>query len=282
MIEIIFQNKEDAKRLFGFFKSKTELNEILLEEDKNRGIVRFETFLNQSKHILSETFYQFILNIKQVDWFKRILREQYYYEDEDEQQQILAIIQSILEGKREDLSVFIKEAINKESVRETIEDMFKNQVSFSFDSFVRFRLRPYMDQLISYVELSIDEYKMEQEYQIFIQTLREFLSVKDSKVNDLHLLFDEGITFYDESYEEIKRKELMRMIDRKLISNHPVYIDSVTIGPLLSIAPKQIHLYTNDVEQPLIRTIQNIFEERVEIMPISAFYHDQSEIEEKL
>ena len=32
-----------------------------------------------------------------------------------------------------------------------------------------------MNELEKYVELSLDEYKMEQEYQMFIQTLREFL-----------------------------------------------------------------------------------------------------------
>lgn len=30
------------------------------------------------------------------------------------------------------------------------------------------------------------------------------------------------------------------MIDRKLLFNHPVYVDSATIAPLLSIAPATI------------------------------------------
>ncbi|WP_075982528.1 putative sporulation protein YtxC [Bacillus massilinigeriensis] len=282
MIEIIFQNKEDAQKLFDYYKSKTEVADILLVEDKNKGIVRFDSISDQNHTILSETLYRFILNIKQIDWFRRILREQYYYEDEDEQQQILEIIQSIVEGKREDLTSFIKESENKESLKEAIYGMFQNQISFSFDSFVRFRLRTFMNQLARYVEISIDEYKMEQEYQMFIQTLREFIATRAPKLNHLHLLFEEEISFYDDQYVEMKRAELVRMIDRRLLSNHPVYIDSVTIAPLLSIAPKEINIYTNEPEQPLVRTIQNIFEERVFIQPISCFYHKKKPVEEKM
>lgn len=49
--------------------------------------------------------------------------------------------------------------------------------------------------LEKYVQVSIDEYKMEQEYQIFINTLRKYLEMKPSKISHLHLLIDEGITF---------------------------------------------------------------------------------------
>lgn len=66
------------------------------------------------------------------------------------------------------------------------------------------------------------------------------------------------------------------MIDRKLLSNHPVYVDSVTIAPLLSIAPSAIYLYSDDFEQPLVRTIRNIFEERLELSSIEAFYNFQN------
>ncbi len=72
-------------------------------------------------------------------------------------------------------------------------------------------------------------------------------------------------------FTEMKRFELTKMIDRKLLINHPVYVDSTTIAPLLSIAPKLIYLYSAKPEQPLIRTIQNIFEERVYIENVTVF-----------
>lgn len=244
-------------------------NDILLLEDKHIVKVRFDEEMNP--HI-KKAFYQFIIEIKQIDWFRLILKDHYYYEDHEEQQHILDVIQSILEGDRIELASFIEDLDKTHHLEETINQMFRENVSFSFDSFVRFRMRPFMDQLEKYVEIAIDEYKMEQEYQMFIQMLREFLSGRKAKIDHLHLVMDEEVTFFDEQFYEIKRAELVRMIDRKLLSNHPVYIDSVTIAPLLSIAPESIYLYSDDPEQPLVRTILNIFEERLIIKPLISFY----------
>jgi putative sporulation protein YtxC len=279
LAEITFQNKEDANQFHNYIKKQLHslalTKNILLLEDENKAKVTIDRSVKELLEACKKAFLQFILNIKLNDWFKMILREQYYYEDEDEQQQILDIIQSILEGNRNDLSALIHDTDMNLLMENAVSQMFEEQRSFSFDSFVRFRMRPFMEQIEKYVEISIDEYKMEQEYQMFIQTLRQFLLDRMPKINHLHLLMGDGVTFYDEEYYEIRRAELIRMIDRKLISNHPVYVDSVTIAPLLSIAPSTIYLYTDDVEEPLVRTIQNIFEERVKLRPVADFYDNK-------
>lgn len=86
----------------------------------------------------------------------------------------MEIIYSVLEGQREELAVLIKANGEEAKIRDAVEEIFQDHVSFSFDSFLKFRLRPYLKMLESYVEIAIDEYKMEQEYQMFIQTLRDF------------------------------------------------------------------------------------------------------------
>jgi len=100
--------------------------------------------------------------------------------------------------------------------------------------------------------------------------LRDFLINREPKMDVLHLLFDEEITFYNEQFVEMKRAELIRLIDRKLLVNHPVYVDSASIAPLLSLAPTTIFLYTKDPDEPIVRTIKNIFEERVTIKSFAA------------
>ena len=72
-------------------------------------------------------------------------------------------------------------------------------------------MRPYLQLLEGYVEIAIDEYKMEQEYQMFVQMLRDFLINREPKMDILHLLFDEEITFYNEQFVEIKRGELIKI-----------------------------------------------------------------------
>ncbi|WP_066386031.1 putative sporulation protein YtxC [Neobacillus mesonae] len=274
MVEIIFQNRVDAIRFFNYLQkwlnNDPDYENILLIEDRHIVKLFNSSFTNDKQEAVKNAFYEFVTNIKRDDWLRDILRNHYYFEDIEEQQQILEILYSIMDGQREDLSVFLKETNLDPVVREAIDHVFRDNVSFSFDSFLKFRLRSYLQLLENYVEISIDEYKLEQEYQMFVHMLREFLADREPKRRVLHLLLDDDITFYDEQFVEIKRGELAKMIDRKLLVNHPVYIDSASIAPLLSLAPTKIFLYTKNAEAPLVRTIKNIFEERVMIKSYQA------------
>ncbi len=274
LAEIIFQNRMDAIRFYNHLQkvlnNLPDYENILLFED--RHIVKIIDG-SCSSHLFTkvkDAFYEFITCIKRDDWFMDILEQQFFYEDLEERQQILEILYSILEGHRFELSSFLQENNEEPNIKEAIHHVFQENISFSFDSFAKFRLRSYLQLLESYVELSIDEYKMEQEYQMFVNMLREFLANREPKIEVLHLLFDDEITFYNDHFEEMKRSELIRLIDRKLLVNHPVYVDSASIAPLLSLAPTSIFLYTNDPEAPLVRTIKNIFEERVTIKRFEA------------
>ncbi|MDR4948820.1 putative sporulation protein YtxC [Neobacillus cucumis] len=275
MAEIIFQSRLDAKRFYNhilmYVPFDSVENTILLNEDQYIVKILNDSFSSEMLNKVKTAFYGFITTIKRDDWFRDIIKNHYLFQDEEEQQQIMEIIYSILEGQREDLAVFIKANDQELSfIEAAVNHIFQENVTFSFDSLLRFRLRPYFQFLEEYVEIAIDEYKMEQEYQMFIQMLRDFLVNREPKMDILHVLFDEEIIFYNEHFSEIKRAELVRMIDRKLLVNHPVYVDSVSIAPLLSIAPTSIFIYTNDPDAPLLRTIKNIFEERVTVKTYGA------------
>jgi putative sporulation protein YtxC len=275
LIEIHFRNKEDAESLCFFLQQQLpdkSIGEYTLHFEDSH-IVRCRNKSSRKEELIQWTkrgLCRFIMKVKLNDWLKEILAT-YYYRDEEEQQQIIDIVHSILDGKNVELNAFLPKMSLKDHLFVLIHEWFREQSVFSFDHFIKFRLSSLINELEKYVELSLDEYKMEQEYQVFIQRLRDFVFNRPPKLTKLHLLFDEGITFFNEGFAELKRSELIGMIDRRLLINHPVYVDSVTIAPLLSIAPANIYLYTNDFEQPLIRTIQNIFEERVSCKPVTAF-----------
>ena len=287
MIEIIFQRDQDAQRMYGHITG--QLPEVqhengIIQIDKDRKIIKILT-KNMPKtafHSIKESVYEFIALKKRDDWFREILSQRFFYTDPNEQEQILEIIYSVIEGSREDLAHFLQDTDEKQYVFQAIDDFFKGSVSFSFDSFVFFRLKPFLDKLQNYVEVAIDEYKLEQDYQMFVQTLRDFLLGRPAQQETIHLILDEETAFYNHDFIEMKRNELIKGIDRKLLGNHPIYVDSVTIAPLLSMAPTRIYLYTNQPEQPLVRTIRNIFEERVIISPVTTFMKNKQVQDEKV
>ncbi len=269
MAEIIFQCRDDAEKCHHHLLNRFKMNheKILLVEEQHIVKLISDKWVGDFLEDMKDAFYEFITKVKREDWFKQILIENYFFHEPEEQNHIINIIYSILEGERKDLTVFLKKPNEEWKIKEAIEQIFLDHLSFSFDSFFKFRLRSYLFELEGYVKIAIDEYKMEQEYQMFVHTLREFLFERDPKMDVLHLLLDDEITFYNEGLEEIRRGELSKMIDRKLLVNHPVYVDSASIAPLLSIAPTTIFLYTKNPDDALVRTIKNIFEERVSIMP---------------
>jgi putative sporulation protein YtxC len=279
LIEIIFQKKQDAWNLYHHLVSRLaslqEKNSILLNEDRNRVQIPEGFYLKGTLVELKKCVYDFILKVKREDWLRSILAESYFYTENEEQDQILDIIYSVMEGNRKDLAPFMEVAEEQRIIKNSINEILDERVSFSFDSFVMFRLKSYFEQLSKWAEVAIDEYKMEQEYQVFLHTLRNFLKDRKPQMPYLYLVIDENMAFFNQRFTEMKRSELFKSIDRRLLVNHPVYVDSATIAPLLSIAPQIIYLYTDDAQQPLVRTIINLFEERVQINSISAFEEEK-------
>jgi putative sporulation protein YtxC len=148
----------------------------------------------------------------------------------------------------------------------------KDGLSFSIVSFVTFRLKRYIERLHHYVELAIDEYKLEQEYQNFVQMLRDYVSEREAKWSVVHLVHHSpDFLFFDEQLRQVTKQELKQWIDRNLTVNQPMYIDSSVLAPLVSIAPHTIYLYTEHADDGMVQTIQNVFQERIRFCQLSDF-----------
>ena len=274
MIEIQFQVEKDAQRLVDI------MNQMLKYTDsKNKVEKRYEndfciiTVLDIDRNVVKKSIAEFILRVKTDDWVREILQSHYLFRDEMEHRCILEILHSLIEEEREGVTTFIKDINMKACLMDSMNNFMEEMPNrFSFDSFVTFRLKPFFEKLTKYIELSIDEYKMEQEYQVFIDTLRNSLMEKNAKVHYIHVLIDLEIQFFDADYREITQQELMRLYEQKNFADNPYYIDPYSIGPLLALAPKTIYLYTEDREQAIVRTIVNVFEERVTLMEKEDFF----------
>ena len=73
-------------------------------------------------------------------------------------------------------------------------------------------------------------------------------------------MYRDAFHFYDHSFRKLERYEITDMIDRQLLlSKSSIYIDPVTLAPLLSIAPERLYIYTDDTEQGLIQTSEANF-----------------------
>ncbi|KPB05557.1 hypothetical protein AAV98_06860 [Bacillus sp. CHD6a] len=221
----------------------------------------------------------YIHRTKEKEWILSVLENTFYYKEEEEQEQILCILQSILLGERSDIPNLPAVEHRDAQLESVMQSFFQKPISFSFDSFITFRLKEYFEGLQVFVEAAIDEYKLEQEYQSFVHQLRELLTTTDSKLDELHLVYQYQFDFYDKSFSHIPKNQLIKFINRTHFNNYSYYIDSVVLAPLVSIAPEKLFLYTDNTEHQLVETIRNIFEERAVVLPFHYFGQNKSKID---
>src|SRR5690606_2098319 len=152
--------------------------------------ILIEIFKNK-KHLLQTviipTIVQFIIQNKEDKWILSMIENMFYFTDYEEQMQILEITKSIIDGEHKDIFDISSNVPRERIIAEELENFLQQMpIYFSFESFLKFRLRTYTETLLKYIELAIDEYKLEQEYQAFIQGLREFTAQQEPKLEQLH------------------------------------------------------------------------------------------------
>ncbi|QKE75373.1 putative sporulation protein YtxC [Arthrobacter citreus] len=275
MIEIFFNEPIDAAYVYErlqkrlkkqsrpYFLRRHKINTILITFPQNTE--------DLIKSILVPTLVQFILLQKEDKWIQSILHTSFFYE-EDEQSQIIPIAQSLLRGTRRSIPNQKKIRRSKHLVSHALSTYLKDGVNFSFDSFITFRLKEYYKQLAYVCEIAIDEYKLENEYQNLIESLRQQVLKTDALIPHVHIVYDGKFCVYDHLFLPLS-KEVLKGYGKQ-VGNRD-YIDNELILPLTAIAPKRIHLYTSSVDISLIITLQNIFQERVLIHTLQEFSQEK-------
>ncbi|MBO9130595.1 putative sporulation protein YtxC [Bacillus sp. 165] len=274
MIEIHFEELNDAAFVYAqlekYHSGVSNTGSVRLQEYTVLIDLPFEEDV-YIQVVLIPVLIQFILKTKEYKWIMSVLSRVFYYHDIEEHNEILHIAHSIMNGSRKDIPKKGTGKSRDELLFEALQGFIQNPISFSFESLVRFRLKPYMMYLLRVTELAIDEYKLEQDYQTFIETLRQHVSNRKARLSSIHLVFNGDFIFYDEKGGCLNQEKLVQYIDEKIVKHNEFYIDANVIAPLVSIAPEKIHLYTAYLDDNMVVTIQNVFQERVKVYSVQEF-----------
>lgn len=272
MVTIHFKQGQDLDNIYHDL-SRWFISGMKIDKKKRQIVIhipgdRKDEAMSRIKDVLK----RYILEKKRLEWWRTILAENFYYRDPHEQNEIMQIALSIIQGQKKDLPVQIDEQKDLEKIDQELWDVLKHNSSFSFDAFITFRLRFYLEKMNRLIEIAIDEYKLEQDYQMYLQYLRDYLQKRKPLMKQLWVVDDGHFLFFDDKRRKLGKEELEIMMDRNLLFSHPIYVDSHTIAPLLSIAPERIHLYTDHPDAAIVKTLINIFEEKISIHTRKDFY----------
>ncbi|MGX1192639.1 putative sporulation protein YtxC [Metabacillus sp. SLBN-84] len=268
MIKVFFNSPDEAERFYTMLVLKQNQRNVELCIIDGNGVgVSASDFDAAARTLFIPALASYILKYNESRLMLSIIRDRFYFHEPEEQQQIIHIAEAIIEGERTEIPGAKQLPMRETPIYEALNDFIKPDLAFALSSFIKFRLHSYVERLYKYIEIAIEEYKLEQEYQTFIHSLREYAMNRETKAEVIHIVHEHELTVYNEHFSEISKEDLAGHIDRTFVHQHPMYIDASLLAPLVSIAPGKIHLYTDSPDYGMVQTIQNIFLERVSIYP---------------
>lgn len=155
--------------------------------------------------------------------------------------------------------------LKRSQVTRQFELWFAENCHLAIDGYVRFRSKAFKRWLSQYVQEAIDEYLLDREYKEFIQLLKYFVSIQTSRFPCVHVVHQPQKKFrlLKEDGSMIRVNE-MDVMFREMVGQSFSGEDFI-VGALLSTAPEQVVLHTQTPELNVIRTLMQIFEERITI-----------------
>ncbi|WP_100373720.1 putative sporulation protein YtxC [Bacillus sp. FJAT-45037] len=277
MIAIHFEEERDCKELYQLLHEyieryasfglggKVESNEreMLVVDYTNEQVNFYDSF----HPLLTSVLTEHVIKTREAEWILDIIESIFHFTDEDEQQQILTIARTILDGNRNDLPSLVPFFNRYAYIYDAFAKNLEEETTFYYDPFLTFRLREYGEMLIDCVEIAIDEYMFEQEYQNMIEDFRQYVQVKPVKFEVIYVVHDQEFTFYDEHFRELPKDVVLFHLEEKIVFEEAIEFDQMVISPLVSMVPNVVHVFSDEPDHGVVLTIQAIFQERMKVYP---------------
>ena len=218
----------------------------------------------------SKAIAEFIVIELEPYLLETIIRKKYSSHPTSDVDAIKKYCHELLHGKEwEGLGARFHEADltrRKGKISDEIENYFHEQTRLNIAGMTRFRLLSYRTELTEIIEYALDEYLLDKQYQEFINLLKYFVFLQDTKVSMVHLLHKGGhdFTIYNASFQALESKPSSDRIVAEMLETE-MNIEDMVISSLISISPKHITIHTRQPDMQVIRTIETIFDKRVKV-----------------
>ncbi|PAF35082.1 hypothetical protein CHH69_12445 [Terribacillus saccharophilus] len=263
-----------------FIKSKKEMDtfcsclalldgtkQVYVDEDDRWG---YEATIHDGYHrriaiALVETF----LHHRETEWIEQIVKEVYYYKDEESIKRIAELTHTILVG---DMYEEEKEpSLPRQQITQIFQEIAAKHIRIFYDAVIQFRSTAYREALMDVVGHAIDEYKREEEYQLYVESLREYVGKKPIGTDEIHVIQGRDFSFYKEDGTCYSAEEITSLADEEPLFLAGIGKQEKNLTPLIAMSPRQIYLYGDYPSEPKTLTVINVFQERATYLPLHQF-----------
>ncbi|TCP32108.1 putative sporulation protein YtxC [Scopulibacillus darangshiensis] len=263
MISVTFESRHEAVSLHTCIGAMFgDMIELYLSNDMVMIGTEGQKLPAATQKALTDTFVDFIINMYEEKWLLDIIESNFYFSEQHDQEAILDIVYAIFDGEKSDLPRVDALPSKHGVLREAIFDLIEGQSSFSFESLTTFRLTGFRTCLQRYVELAIDEYKLQQEYLAFVEKLRQIITTYHPLHQTIYVVDDEPFKLYDDKHKPINNSQSVRSF-YPILKQWGIEAEPSILLSLISLAPKKVVVYTDRPDHGMMKTLQNVFEDRV-------------------
>ena len=190
---------------------------------------------------------------------KSLLISNYFYFTETEREDIIKICQEFLNASQKE------KLLRYNLVFSECFDYIRENRYLILDGFINFRLKKYIKDLDEIVDLAVDKYVIDREYNEFTSLLKTYVATKEPEESIIHLIY--------QSQESILLNEDKQVIntsssifDAKYLSDISFSSNDYALNALLNLLPKQLYIHLIDgKEDEFIETLELIFDKRSHI-----------------
>jgi len=268
LIRMQLSTRREATALHTYLSERLEEKSAVRVLNETVEVELFHPLDGDAQNALTEALTDYILDRYQEKWMNEILTNVFYFTEEADREQILEIARAIFAGEKPELPNVNQLPSRRKLISEAIFDLVCEQASFSFQSLVTFRLSGYYQCLMRYLEIAIDEYKLQQEYAAFVDKLRRIVKAYRPLRNVVYAIDCQPMRLYDEHFKPIENTNAIRSF-YPLLKQWGVDAEPSILLTLIGLSPLKVFVYTDRQDDGMMRTLLNVFEERVEFRPLA-------------
>ncbi|MGL4990730.1 MAG: putative sporulation protein YtxC [Sarcina sp.] len=261
-IKNILKNKGIKIGISEFLENDTHFIKIFCDENEQM----LEEVRKKVLRYISNAIYKDIITKYRSEELLEYLTENYFFLKNSEVLELDEKLNKTLRGEAKINSERNLYCLNKITEIENIINEFIKEDNFiNIDGFIRFRLKNIRPLIENIVDKIMEEYMVEKEYNEFINLLKYFVDIQDSKIEKVNIYINEN---GDYNISDLEGTDLFEKFLGELVENKEatdVNSEDIIISGLITNSPKYIEIFNREfcVNEEFLTTISKVFRERV-------------------
>lgn len=209
-----------------------------------------ETFLKKISTLLAYT----VIDFYEPLIIKNLINSNYFYFSLEERQEIYNQCVNNIDFSASILSLNI--------ISNSFFEYFSNNKYIIFEGFVNFKLKEYIKQLDSMVDMNVNKYIVDREYTEFINLLKGYIQASPYGTDVLHLVYKNHEAILLDANKSIIQFN-NDLINKKYFSDITFSSNDFALNSLLTLLPKKLYIHLLCEEDDFINTLKLVFDNRI-------------------